>query len=70
MPKPATVLTEFVLEQLPTQPSARRIQLTRALAEISTGKERNNLLMVAALLEDVEANHRQFVMDFKRRHGA
>lgn len=67
MPKPATILAEFVLEKLPQEPAARRVELTRALAAVSSPRERADLLMIAALLEDVEKNHRQLVLNFKRR---
>jgi hypothetical protein len=71
VPNPTAIITEFVLEKLPLEPIARRVQVTRALAEVSGNlKERNNLLSLANLLEDVERNHLQLALDFKRRHSS
>lgn len=70
MPKPTTVITDFVLEKLSHEPVQRRIIITRALAEVSANaQERANLQSLANLLEDVERNHQQLVLDFKKRHG-
>jgi hypothetical protein len=50
-------------------PIRRRVLITRALAEVTANaKERADLLSVANLLEDVERNHRQLVLNFKRRN--
>jgi hypothetical protein len=69
VPNPTAILSEFVLEQLPEVPIRRRVLITRALAEVTANaKERADLLSVANLLEDVERNHRQLVLNFKRRN--
>jgi hypothetical protein len=66
---PSTVISEFVLAKLPQEPVHRRIEITRALAAISgCTKQRADLLSVANLLEDVERNHHQLWLEFKRRH--
>lgn len=61
-------LTEFVLEQIAQQPVARRIALYRAFAATVSDKAlAANCRSIANLLADVERNHQQLVLDFKRR---
>lgn len=65
MLKPSTVLTGYILERLPSEPIARRIELTRALALISPTREQVELNKMADELENIERRHQQLLLNFK-----
>jgi len=71
MPSPSQIITAFVLEHLPTQPGARRIEITRAAAELVTNEPaRRELLAIASGLERIERRQRKLTLRFKANGGA
>lgn len=70
MPKPGTVLTEYILARLSEEPIARRIQITRALAALApTQQEARTFLKMANDLEAIERTHEQLLLNFQRRNS-
>ena len=71
MGKPASsVLAEFVMERLPEEPMAKRIQLTRALAVLTSDRDEQHALTVMAdELEDIQRRHHQLLLNFRLRNG-
>ncbi len=66
--KPLATITEFVLAKLDGEPIKRRIEIKRALAAVMpTAKQAKELDAMADELEQIEARHRQLVLDFQRR---
>lgn len=64
------VVTGFVLDRMEHESIAKRIELLRSLAIIDTTaspKEREHFHALADELEQFELNHRQMVLNFKRR---
>lgn len=63
---PSTIITAFVLENLPAQPVARRIELTRAAAAlVATEQDRRDLTAIANGLERLERRQRKLTLRFK-----
>ncbi len=63
-------LHTFVIESAQAEVPARRARLLRALARISgSNADAKRLLRLAAQCEELEAHHRQLVLDFKRGNG-
>jgi hypothetical protein len=68
MSRTARLLQEFILEKIEGESLGRRIVLKRALAHETTDKTLAlRLNALADDLEQIEARHRQLVLDFKRR---
>lgn len=66
MRNPGAIISGFVLDHLAEQPLARRITLTRALAELApTNHERRQLIAMADDLETVERRHQQLLFNFR-----
>jgi hypothetical protein len=67
MPSPSAIITAFVLENLPAQTVARRVELTRAAAAlVSDEKHRRDLTSIANGLERIERRQRKLTLRFKR----
>ncbi len=65
---PEQLLTDFVLEQIETQPVPRRIELLRALAhETKWPALKTACNAEADVLEQAQVMHRQLRLDFQRR---
>jgi hypothetical protein len=65
-PSPSTIITAFVLENLPAQTVARRIELTRATAQlVASEDERRELNAIATGLERLERRQRKLTLRFK-----
>lgn len=70
MPKESAIITEFVLDRLADEPIARRIQLTRALANITgDSSERAELVEIANALEHADRRQRKLTLRFKERRA-
>lgn len=62
------VITDYLHERMQDEPIARRIQLTKALAEIApTPNEREDLLNHVRQLEAVERSSRQLLLNLRAR---
>ena len=67
---PAQLLCGFVLEKSAEVAAPQRARLYRALAAvIGNPDETAKLNTLAAALEAIDEQHRQLVLDFKRRAG-
>ena len=68
MSSPGTRITEFVLASLENETVPRRIAVLSDLAEIAaSSSDRKTLHAMIAALQEIERQHRQLVLDFKRR---
>lgn len=68
MSNAASRLSEFVLDQLETQPVSKRIALYHDLAQVAANpKEAARFVQIADELAAIERSHAQLVLDFKRR---
>ena len=64
-------ISELVLDTIAAMPVAQRIGYLHALARVCSSDELVvKLTALACDLEEIEAKHRQLVLDFKRRSGA
>ena len=63
-----TELHAFVIEKAAEENPARRARLFRALARVSGNKEDAERLHCLALqCDELDGNHQQLLLDFKRR---
>ncbi|MBX3736720.1 MAG: hypothetical protein KF715_08530 [Candidatus Didemnitutus sp.] len=68
MPDASSIITAFVLENLPAQTVARRIEITRAAAAIvPDDADRRTLLQIASELERTERKQRKLMLRIKQR---
>lgn len=65
--QPATVITEFVLDRLPSEPMQKRAEVYRALSTIVAPAEQKSLTALADECEAIERHHQQLALDFQRR---